>query len=105
MFVTALLIQRETGGNLAEIMTNLSTLMRERAAIRGQIDVLTAEPRMSALVLTGLPVVIFLIVNVMNPDYVLPLYTTSTGRLMLVFSVVSTAIGYMVLKRIGTIEV
>ena len=105
MFVTALLIQRETGGNLAEIMTNLSSLMRERAAIRGQIDVLTAEPRMSAVVLTGLPVVIFAIINVLNPEYVLPLYTTPAGRMLLVYAVISSVIGYIVLKRIGTIEV
>ena len=105
MFVTALLIQRETGGNLAEIMTNLSSLMRERAAIRGQIDVLTAEPRMSAIVLTALPVVIFAIINVLNPEYVLPLYTTPAGRMLLVYAVISSVIGYIVLKRIGTIEV
>jgi tight adherence protein B len=103
--VTALLIQRETGGNLAEIMTNLSSLMRERAAIRGQIDVLTAEPRMSAIVLTALPVVIFAIINVLNPEYVLPLYTTPAGRMLLVYAVISSVIGYIVLKRIGTIEV
>jgi tight adherence protein B len=68
MFVTALLIQRETGGNLAEILTNISSLMRERVALLGQIDVLTAEPRMSAIVLTALPILIFAVINFMNPS-------------------------------------
>lgn len=105
MFVTALLIQRETGGNLAEIMTNLSTLMRERAAIRGQIDVLTAEPKMSAIVLTGLPIGLFIVVNVMNPDYMQPLYNTGTGRFMLAYGVASMLVGFVILKKMGNIQI
>ena len=53
MFVTALLLQRETGGNLAEVLSTLSVLMRERVGLRGHIDTLTAEPKMSAIVLSG----------------------------------------------------
>ncbi len=105
MFVTALLIQRETGGNLAEIMTNLSGLMRERVALRGQIDVLTAEPRMSAVVLTLLPIVLFAVINVMNPDYVRPLYNTATGHTLLAYSAVSIVFGYFVLQRMGKIDI
>jgi tight adherence protein B len=105
MFVTALLIQRETGGNLAEIMTNLSTLMRERLALRGQIDVLTAEPKMSAVVLTLIPIILFVIVNIINRKYMVTLYTEPTGRLLLVYAVVSTLVGYFVLQRIGKIDI
>ena len=105
MFVTALLIQRESGGNLAEIMSNLSTLMRERAALRGQIDVLTAEPKMSAVVLTLIPVTLFIIVNVINRKYMVTLYTDPTGRLLLVYGVASTLVGYFVLQRIGKIDI
>ena len=103
MFVTALLIQRESGGNLAEIMTNLSVLMRERAALRGQIDVLTAEPKMSAVVLTLIPLILFAVLNVINRDYVAPLYTTDGGRLMLVYGAVSLAVGFIVLQRMGKV--
>jgi tight adherence protein B len=105
MFVTALLIQRETGGNLAEIMTNLSKLMRERQALRGEIDTLTAEPRLSAVVLTLLPIGLFLAVNVMNRDYMSTMYITESGRHMLIYAVVSIIIGYFVMKKIGQVDI
>jgi tight adherence protein B len=105
MFVTALLIQRETGGNLAEIMTTLSTLMRERLALRGQIDVLTAEPKMSAVVLTLMPICLFGVINVTNRDYVQTLYTTEQGRSLLIYGAASIMVGYYALQRIGDIEI
>ena len=105
MFVTSLLIQRETGGNLSEIMGNLATRMRERAGIRGQIETLTAEPRLSAIVLTLLPPVLFLLFNALNRDYMQPLYTTPFGRALLVYGIVSTTIGYIVLRRMGNIDI
>lgn len=104
MFVTALLIQRETGGNLAEVMTNISTLMRERVALRGQLDTLTAEPRISALVLALLPVFLFLLFSVLNPKYMSPLYTTSVGHIMLLYAVCSDFVGYLILRRMGDID-
>jgi len=105
MFITSLLIQRETGGNLAEIMTNLSTLMRERVGIRGQIDTMTAEPKLSAIVLTVLPVFLFFMFNALNRDYMQPLYTTPIGRSMLLYGMISTAVGYLLLRRIGAIDI
>jgi tight adherence protein B len=105
MFVTALLIQRETGGNLAEILSNLATLMRERVALRGQVDVLTAEPKMSALVLTALPILLFVAVNFLNRDYMSTLYTTPRGRFLLAYGVISTVVGYLILRKMGDIEV
>ena len=105
MFVTLLLIQRESGGNLSEIMTNLSTLIRERAGIRGQIDTRTAEPRLSAIVLSVLPPTLFLVFNTLNRDYMQTLYTTPVGRWMLVYGTVSTVLGYIVLRRMGNIDI
>jgi tight adherence protein B len=105
MFVTALQIQRETGGNLAEIMSTLATLMRERSATRGQIDTLTAEPRLSAVVLTLLPVSLFVLFNVLNRDYMSTLYTSPLGRFLIVYGAVSTAIGYLILRTMGNIDV
>ncbi|HWZ58223.1 MAG TPA: type II secretion system F family protein [Gemmatimonadaceae bacterium] len=105
MFVTAMLIQRETGGNLAEIMSNLSTLMRQRAATRGQIDTLTAEPRMSAVVLTLLPIGLFVLFNVLNREYMSTLYTTPVGRFLMAYGAVSTVIGYLILRAMGNIDV
>jgi tight adherence protein B len=105
MFVTALLIQRESGGNLAEVMTNLSTLMRGREALRGQIETLTAEPRLSAIVLSLLPVVMFFVFNALNKEYMTPLWTTPTGRLLVLYGICSTVVGYLVLRKMGNIEV
>jgi tight adherence protein B len=104
MFVTALLIQRETGGNLAEVLANISNLMRERVAFRGQVDTLTAEPKMSARVLAGLPVGVFLIVYAMNPDYLRPLLVTPQGHSMIAYAITSVIVGYVVLMRIAKID-
>jgi tight adherence protein B len=105
MFVTSLLIQRETGGNLAEIMTNLATLMRERVGVRGQIETLTAEPRLSAVVLALLPIGLFFVFNVLNRDYMSSLYTTGIGRLLLLYGAISTTVGYLILRKLGKIDI
>jgi tight adherence protein B len=105
MFVTALLLQRETGGNLAEVLTNLATLMRERVGLRGHIDTLTAEPKMSAIVLGVMPLALFVIVSIVNKDYMSPLWTTPNGRLLSLYGLVSILIGYIVLRKIGQIDV
>jgi tight adherence protein B len=105
MFVTTLLIQRETGGNLAEVLTNLSTLMRERVVIRGQIDTLTAEPRLSAIILSILPVAVFFGFSFLNREYMAPLWSTPVGRLLLGYGICSVVVGYTVLRRMGSIDV
>jgi tight adherence protein B len=105
MFVTALLLQRETGGNLAEVLTNLATLMRERVGLRGQIDTLTAEPRMSAVVLALLPIVLFVIVTMANRKYMSPLWTAPMGKMMLLYAIASIILGYIVLRKIGQVDI
>lgn len=105
MFVTALMLQRETGGNLTEIMNNLSTLMRERVALNSQIETLTAEPKLSAFVLALLPPVLFVTISSLNRDYLQTLWMTPVGRTLLAYGLVSTVIGYLLLRKIGSIEV
>jgi tight adherence protein B len=105
MFVTALLLQRETGGNLAEILNNIALLMRERVGVRGEIDTLTAEPKLSAVVLALLPLVLFIVIALTNRTYVAPLWTTSTGQALLIYAVVSVIFGYIVLRKIGQIDI
>lgn len=105
MFVTALLLQRETGGNLAEIMGNLSSLMRERVTLTGQIDTLTAEPRLSAVVLALMPPLLFLVLSSLNRDYLETLWLTGVGRVMIAYGMLSTVVGYLLLRRIGNIDV
>jgi tight adherence protein B len=104
MFVTSLLIQRETGGNLGEVLTNLSTLMRERVTFRGQLATLTAEPRMSAKVLASLPLAVVLLISVLNRDFIRPLFITSMGHKLIAYAAISVAIGYMVMSKIADVD-
>src|SRR5689334_4531638 len=104
MLVTSLLIQRETGGNLSEVLGGLATLVRDRGALRGQIDTLTAEPKFTGRVLAMLPVIAFFALLYLNRPMMLPLLTTSTGRFILAYAVGSIALGYFVLMKIADIE-
>ena len=104
MFVTSLLIQRETGGNLGEVLTNLATLMRERVTFRMQLATLTAEPRMSARVLASLPLAVVLIISAINPGFMQPLFVTETGHKLIAYAAVSVVAGYFVMARIANVD-
>jgi tight adherence protein B len=104
MFVTSLLIQRETGGNLSEVLSGLATLVRDRSALRGQVDTLTAEPKFAGRVLSLLPVVGFMALLYLNRPMMLPMLTTTTGRYILLYAAGSIAVGYFVLMKIADIE-
>jgi tight adherence protein B len=104
MFVTSLLIQRESGGNLGEILSTISNLMRERAAFRGQVATLVAEPKASAKVLSSLPPVIFLLLNWMDPTFTRPLLERQAGHWVLIYAAVSTIIGYFVMLKMADVD-
>ncbi len=104
MFVTAVLVQRETGGNLAELLDDLARLVRERAAFRGRVASLTAEPRMSALMLAMLPVLLFGVMYLMNRPYMAPMITHPLGRLMLGAAAALTTTGYLIMRKLGDVE-
>jgi tight adherence protein B len=104
MFVTSLLIQRETGGNLSEVLSGLATLVRDRGALRGQVDTLTAEPKFAGRVLALLPVVGFFALLYLNRPMMIPMLTTSTGRFILLYAAGSIAVGYFILMKIADIE-
>lgn len=104
MFITSLLIQRETGGNLGEVLTNLATLMRERVTFRLQLATLTAEPKMSARVLAALPVAVVVLIGTINPDFIRPLITTTAGHKLLVYSFCSVLMGYIIMSRIARVD-
>ena len=106
MFVTAVLIQRETGGNLGEVLSNLADLIRQRIAMRGQIQTLIAEPKLSARFLAVLPVIVFLVLSAFNPHFFDPMLREgSIGRLVLTISAVSVVIGYMIMMRIADVDI
>ena len=83
-FATAVILQRQTGGDLAEILDKIGDLVRERFKIWGQVQALTGEGRLSGVVLLALPPVLFLAVYRLNPDYVMSLFTDPMGKKMLV---------------------
>lgn len=105
MVLTAINIQRAVGGNLSEILDKVAFTMRERERIRGEIATLTSQQKMTGIVIGGLPVFMFAIFMVMNPDYMSLLFTEMAGRLILMGAVVLEVLGYFVIKRIMAIEV
>ncbi|TLM78317.1 MAG: VWA domain-containing protein [Actinobacteria bacterium] len=103
--VTAIAVQREVGGNLAEVLDVVSNTIREREGLRRQISALTADGRISAYILVGLPFVILAILLLVSPDYLEPLYTTLFGSAMLVLGVVLLFVGAVWMWRVTRIEV
>ena len=104
-FVTAVVIQLQTGGDLAEILDKIGHVIRERFKIYGQVQALTAEGRLSGVVLLLLPVVLFFVVWRLNPPYVRLLFTEEMGRKMLAGAVVLQILGALVIKKIVNIKV
>lgn len=104
-FVVAILIQKETGGNLAEILENLSHVIRERFRIYGEIRIKTAQGRLTAGILISLPLVWLAMLSAMNPGYMRPLYYDPLGPYMLVVGAVMQIIGSLLLWKIVNIEV
>ena len=104
MFVTALLIQRKTGGNLSEVLTNTADVMRERLTIRGQLETLTAEAKWSGRLLALLPVLVFFGLSWVAPDFMKTLTQTSIGHLMLSIAGTGVVIGYFVMMKIAKVD-
>jgi tight adherence protein B len=104
-FVTALLIHKETGGNLAEILDNLAHVIRERFRIVGEVRTRTAQGRMTAGILIALPPSMLLVLRMLNPDYVNLLFTDPWGTYMLVGAAGMQVIGALLLWKIVNIAV
>lgn len=104
-FITAILIQRETGGNLAEIIDNLSYVIRERFRVQGQLKIFTAQGRMTGMALVLLPIAIVFIIQIMNPEYLKPLWNDRIGRTLAVLAVGLQIAGAIAIKKIVRIKV
>ncbi len=104
-FTTAVLIQRETGGNLTEILEKISILIRERFKLRNQVKALTAEGRLSGLILLLLPPVLAVILMVVNPEYELQLFQHPTGRVMCGVALGFQLLGMWCIHKIVNIKV
>lgn len=104
-FVTSVLIQRETGGNLAEIIDALAGLIRKRFELHLRVRSLSAEGRMSAIVLIGLPVIVGVLLFKMNPEYMGLLFTDPIGQNLATVGSLLMVIGAVVMKRMVAIKV
>jgi tight adherence protein B len=104
-FVTAVLLQRETGGNLAEILDKLSHTIRERFKILRQVRVFTAQGRLTLLILMILPPGLVVVMMLMNGDFIQPLFTDPIGHRLLLIGVVMQTIGFFLIRRIIDIKV
>jgi len=104
-FVTAVIIQTETGGNLSEILENIGLIIRDRLKLKGKVKGLTAEGRFSALILSLLPFVTFLALYVINREYVMVLFRDPLGLHFLTVAIISISIGIFVMKRMVVIKV
>jgi tight adherence protein B len=104
-FVTAVLIQAETGGNLSEILDNIGIIIRDRLKLKGKVKGLTAEGRFSALILSLLPFVTFIAFYLINKEYVMTLFTDPTGKKLLTGALISIGFGMFVMKRFVNIKV
>ena len=103
--VVAILIQREAGGNLSEVMTNVSLLIRQRLKLMGDVKTMSAEGRMSAVILCMLPVAISAVFSVVNPDYLVSFWNDPAGPMMLGVALVMMALGVLWMRVIVRIQV
>jgi tight adherence protein B len=104
MMVTAVLVQRQSGGNLAEILETIAHTIRERMRIRREVQTLTAQERMSSYVVGALPIIAFTFLTFVNPGYLDLLFGTVQGRIMLGASILLELIGFFIIRRIVDIK-
>lgn len=105
ILITAILIQREVGGNLAEILDNLAAVVRARFTIRRQLKVYTAQGRMTGYLLAALPLILFSILYMLNPSYMSILFTDPIGKLLILVAVSMQLVGFLWIRKIINIEI
>lgn len=103
--VTAVLIQREIGGNLSEVLRNISHTIRERFRIQGEIRVKSAQARLSGYIVSALPFFLFFWINLVNPAYMKSMYEHPMGYYILGGGVIAQIIGWLIIRKIVDIEV
>lgn len=105
MLVTALLINREVGGNLAETMETLGETLRRKGMMEGKIQSLTAQGKLQGIVMTGLPVLLGVLLNFMEPEAMSKLWTTTIGYIVLGIIIMMEILGYFMINKITSIDV
>lgn len=104
-FITALILQRQTGANMVAVLENLASLVRERLNMAAKLKAHTAQQRFSAGLLCAMPFVVGLGFWVLKPEYIRLLYTDPVGSKFLTYAIISEAVGILVIRRIANIRV
>jgi tight adherence protein B len=104
-FVSSVLLQQETGGNLGEILSKLALIIRERFRLKGQVKAASAHGRITGLVLVLMPVVVTMLMMISAPQYLADLAADKTGRIMIYGAAIGQVVGYLVIKKITNIKV
>jgi tight adherence protein B len=104
LLVTAVLIQRQVGGNLAEVLDRIAETLRQRVRLRGEVRALTAQGRLSGWIVGALPGALLVLVSVVNPSYMAPLIGPGIGRILLVVAAVFEGIGALMIRKLVNVE-
>lgn len=104
-FVSAILLQRETGGNLSEIMNKLSYTIRERFRLKGQVKAATAHARMTAMILTALPIIMTGVMLARRPTYYDLMLRDPDGRMIAAATIIAQVVGYLIIRKLMDIKV
>jgi tight adherence protein B len=104
MVVTGIIIQRQVGGNLAQVLDNISSTIRERARIQREVKVLTAQGKLSGILIALLPLFLIAALLVLNPEYFNVLISDSRGIIMLIVAGVLEIVGFVVIRRLTNID-
>ena len=104
LVVTAVMIQRQVGGNLAEVLDNISSTIRDRVRIKTEIKTVTAQGRLSGIIISVLPIVLGIVIYLINPELMSLLFTEPLGILILIVSVIMESIGIFLIRKIVQIE-
>jgi tight adherence protein B len=105
LMTIAVNVQREVGGNLAEILDTISATIRERQELQGEVRTLTAQGRISAYIISGLPVALAVALYFLNPKYISTLWTTTIGWVMLITAMTMIVVGFFVTRKVASVEV
>src|SRR5262249_27163048 len=105
LFVSSVMLQRQTGGNLSEILVRLAYVIRERFRLRGQVKAASAHGRLTAAVLTILPLVLVVALLIVAPGYLQGMAADSDGKWMIIGAILGQALGYYAMRRIVDIKV
>lgn len=104
LFATAIAIQLQSGGNLADLMDSLATVVRTRIRLNRRVRILTAQTQLSKKILIALPIILFLLLNVISPSYMVTFYTTTAGKYMLIAMVSTILFGAWVMNRLAVLK-